>query len=227
MPSRPKTIWTLTCSKPIEPYNLVTCKLLEPIWTVRNTKQKRLPPYSAGDKETNQMDNSHLGKLKPHVLGIAVLFAALLTVQAAYAQAAKPVARPAAAAPKASPVDNVIQLVKSGMSENLIIKTLQRQNKPMDLSPADLVKLKNAGVSENIINVMMDPSSTPAPAAAPTPAPAPAPTPAPAAQPAAAPTAYTPPPPVPNTAAIAQAMKKRVIVDEFDYSAVMTSVAAV
>src|SRR5690348_5511428 len=129
------------------------------------------------------MDNSHLGKLKPHFLGIAVLSAALLTAQGAYAQAAKPAARPAAkpaarpaaAAPKASPVDNVIQLVKSGMSENLIVKTLQRQNKPIDLSPADLVKLKNAGVSENIINMMMDPSSAPAPAAAPAPAPTPAP----------------------------------------------------
>src|SRR5690348_17057707 len=171
------------------------------------------------------MDNSHLGKLKPHILGIAVLFAALPTAQGVYAQAAKPAARPAAAAPKASPVDNVIQLVKSGMSENLIIKTLQRQNKPIDLSPADLVKLKNAGVSENIINVMMDPSSTPAPAAAPAPAPTPAP--APAAQPAPAPAAYTPPPAVPNTAAVANAMKERVIVDEFDYSAVMTSVQAV
>ncbi len=173
------------------------------------------------------MDNSHLGKLKPHVLGIAVLSAALLTAQGAYAQAAKPATRPAAAAPKASPVDNVIQLVKSGMSENLIIKTLKRQNKPIDLSPADLVKLKNAGVSENIINVMMDPSSAPAPAAAPAPAPTAAPATAPATQPAPAPAAYTPPPAVPNTAAIANAMKKRVIVDEFDYSAVMTSVAAV
>jgi curli biogenesis system outer membrane secretion channel CsgG len=122
-------------------------------------------------------------------------------------------------------VDSVIQLVKSGMSENLIIKTLQRQNKPMDLSPGDLVKLKNAGVSENVIGVMMDPSSAPAaaaPATAPTPNPAPA-----APAPAPAPAAYTPPAPVPMTAAVVNAMKKRVIVDEFDYSAVMTNVAAV
>ncbi|MGH9809478.1 MAG: CsgG/HfaB family protein, partial [Terriglobia bacterium] len=108
------------------------------------------------------------------------------------------------------------------MSENLIVKTLQRQNKPMDLSPADLVKLKNAGVSENIIGVMMDPSSAPAAAA---PAPAAAPQPAAPAQ-APAPAAY-PQPAVPMTAAVANAMKKRVIVDEFDYSAVMTSVQAV
>jgi curli biogenesis system outer membrane secretion channel CsgG len=157
------------------------------------------------------MDNSLISKL--------LLSVALVSAESAYSQAAKPATTHAAAPKAASPVDSVIQLVKSGMSENLIIKTLQRQNKPMDLSPADLVKLKNAGVSENVIGIMMDPSSAPAAAAAPTPAPEPA------------PAAYTPPAapaaPVPMTAAVANAMKKRVIVDEFDYSTVMTSVAAV
>ncbi len=89
--------------------------------------------------------------------------------------APKPAApKPAAAKPAAtSPVDSVIQSVKAGLSEGLIIKTLQRDNKPMNLTPADLVKLKNAGVSENIIGVMLDPTSAPAPAAAAAPAPAP------------------------------------------------------
>jgi curli biogenesis system outer membrane secretion channel CsgG len=168
------------------------------------------------------MDSSLISKLKLKSLCLSLLSIALVSVQGAYGQAAKPATHPAA--PKAaSPVDSVIQLVKSGMSENLIIKTLQRQNKPMDLSPGDLVKLKNAGVSENVIGVMMDPSSAPAAAA---PATAPTPTPAPVA-PAPAPAAYTPPAPVPMTAAVVNAMKKRVIVDEFDYSAVMTNVAAV
>src|SRR5579864_637894 len=80
-------------------------------------------------------------------------------------------AAPAKAA--ASPVDSVIESVKAGLSESLIIRTLKRDNKPLDLTPADLVKLKNAGVSENIINVMLDPASAPAAAAAPA-APAPA-----------------------------------------------------
>jgi curli biogenesis system outer membrane secretion channel CsgG len=134
-------------------------------------------------------------------------------------------AKPASQTP--SQVDAVIQSVKAGLSEGLIIKTLQRENKPANLTPADLVKLKNAGVSENIIGVMLDPSSAPAAA---TPAPAPAPT---AAAPAPAPAAPAPaevaPPvsaPAPTAASI-QAQKKRVIVDEFDYSAVMTSVQAV
>ena len=138
---------------------------------------------------------------------------------------ATPASKPAAAP---SPVDNVISLVKSGMSESLIIKTLQKQNKPMNLTPADLVKLQNAKVSENIISTMMDPSSAPAPAAAPAAEPPPAPAPAPA------PVASAPPPaavpvsnPAPAPAATTQAQKKRVIVDAFDYSTVMTSVQSV
>lgn len=128
----------------------------------------------------------------------------------------------------ASPVDSVIQLVKSGMSEGLIIKTLQKQNKPVDLSPDDLLKLKNAGVSENVIGVLMDPASAPAASATAPAAAVSTPAPASAAAPAAAPAAVIPASaPIPNTPAVNAAMKKRVIVDEFDYSAVMTSVQAV
>jgi curli biogenesis system outer membrane secretion channel CsgG len=142
------------------------------------------------------------------------------------AAAPKPApAKPAAAKPAAapSPVDSVIQSVKMGLSENLIIKTLQRDNKPMNLTPGDLVKLKNAGVSENIIGAMLDPTSAPAPAAAAAPAAAPAPPPA----PEPAPVAVSAPPPGPPTAAQLQSQKKRVIVDEFDYSTVKTQVQAV
>ena len=153
------------------------------------------------------------------------------------AAAPKPAApKPAAAKPAAqpSPVDSVIQSVKAGLSESLIIKTLQRDNKPMNLTTADLVKLKNAGVSENLIGVMLDPASAPAAAApaAPTPAvtplaAAPTPPPAPAPEPVPAPVAAAPVSTAPPTAAQLQAQKKRVIVDEFDYSTVKTAVQAV
>jgi len=155
------------------------------------------------------------------------LFAMVGLAQAPPAAAPKPApAKAAAAKPAAapSPVDSVIQSVKAGLSENLIIKTLQRENKPANLTTADLVKLKNAGVSENIIGVMLDPASAPAPAAAAAPAAAPAPPP-PAPEPA--PVAVSAPPPGPPTAAQMQAQKKRVIVDEFDYSTVKTQVQAV
>jgi curli biogenesis system outer membrane secretion channel CsgG len=144
---------------------------------------------------------------------------------------AAPKAAPAKAKAAPSQVDSVIESVKAGLSESLIIRTLQRDNKPANLTTADLVKLKNAGVSENIINVMLDPASAPAAAAAPAApapapvaaaAPAPPPPPAPAPEPAA--TAAAAPAP---SAATTQAEKKRVIVDEFDYSAVKTQVQAV
>jgi len=62
-------------------------------------------------------------------------------------------------------VDDVIKLFKGGMSEGLIIESLRKKGQPADLSPADLVKLKEAGVPESIMQTMMDPKSPP-PAAA-------------------------------------------------------------
>jgi curli biogenesis system outer membrane secretion channel CsgG len=141
-----------------------------------------------------------------------------------------PAAAPASAlkragAPKAaSPVDSVIQLVKAGMSDDLIIKSLKKTNKPLDLAPADMVKLKQAGVSDNIIGIMLDPSSAPAPVAAAAPPPPP---PAPEPAPVPAPVASAPSPDLAPTGPASQAEKKRVIVDEFDYSTVKTSVQAV
>jgi curli biogenesis system outer membrane secretion channel CsgG len=132
--------------------------------------------------------------------------------------------KPAAAKPAASSVDSVIQSVKAGLSESLIIRTIQRENKPANLTTADLVKLKNAGVSEKIIDVMLDPTSAPAASAAPAPAAAPPPPP-PAPEPVAI--SAPPPPPYAPSAAQVQAQKKRVIVDEFDYSTVKTQVQAV
>jgi curli biogenesis system outer membrane secretion channel CsgG len=59
-----------------------------------------------------------------------------------------------------SGVDTVIQLVTNGMSESLVIKQLQSEGKAYALTTPDLLKLQKAGVSENIINVMMDPKTT-------------------------------------------------------------------
>ncbi len=159
------------------------------------------------------------------------LFSSIAIIAAVALAQTPPAAAPAApkrTAPKAaSPVDSVIQLVKGGMSDDLIIRSLKKNNKPVDLSPADMVKLKQAGVSDNVIGVMLDPTAVVAPAAAApvaaSVAPAPAPEPAPVAAsvaPAAAPAPVAPGP-------TAQADKKRVIVDEFDYSTVKSSVQAV
>jgi curli biogenesis system outer membrane secretion channel CsgG len=141
--------------------------------------------------------------------------------------AAAPAPKRAAAPRAASPVDSVIQLVKGGMSDDLIIRSLKKNNKAVDLSPADMVKLKQAGVSDNVIGVMLDPSSAPAASAPPPPPPAaaaPPPAPAPVAS---APAASAPAPAPAPTGATSQADKKRVIVDEFDYSTVKSAVQAV
>jgi len=147
-------------------------------------------------------------------------------------QTTPPPAKPAAAKPAAakpatgSRVDEVIQAVKAGVSEGDVIDSLRQTNKPISLTLADRTKLKQAGVSDNIVKAMLDPASaapaapaaTPAPAAAPAPPPPPEPAPAPAAAPTPAPASSGP---------VSQAQKPRAIIDEFDYSTVMTSVQAV
>ena len=172
--------------------------------------------------------------MKPKLF-LAASFTVSLVVGIALAQTPAPKAAPKAApaksaAPaKASPsrVDSVIESVKAGLSEGLIIRGLQRENKPVDLTTADMVKLKNAGVSENIIGVMLDPGSAPAAATA-APAPAPAPVAAAPPPPAPEPVAAAAPAPAPApSGATSQADKKRVIVDEFDYSTVKTAVQSV
>src|SRR5579872_3982120 len=147
-------------------------------------------------------------------------------------QTTPPPAKPAAAKPAAakpatgSRVDEVIQAVKAGVSEGDVIDSLRQTNKPISLTLADRTKLEQAGVSDNIVKAMLDPASaapaapaaTPAPAAAPAPPPPPEPAPAPAAAPTPAPASSGP---------VSQAQKPRAIIDEFDYSTVMTSVQAV
>jgi curli biogenesis system outer membrane secretion channel CsgG len=88
---------------------------------------------------------------------LACVFAMALTVGIA-AQTA-PAKSPAAAPKVASGVDTVIALVKGGMSESLVIRTLKREGKTYTLTSADLLKLQTAGVSENVIEAMTDPGA--------------------------------------------------------------------
>lgn len=132
----------------------------------------------------------------------------------------KPLVSAAAAAPKPAPaassgIDTVIQLVKGGMSEGMIIRTLKTAAKAYALTPQDMLKLTQAGVSENIMSVMMDPKAEVASATAPAPPP-PAPTPTPAPTPAeSAPVVVaSTPPPAPKVE------KRRLAITPFDYSTV-------
>lgn len=135
--------------------------------------------------------------------------------------------RKPAAAVSASPVDSVIKLLKSGMSETLILKTLQKQ-KAYTPTTDEMVKLKEAGASDNLIGAIIDPSSASAAAAVPMAAPAPkaaAPSaPAVTATPVAAAIASCAPPS--EVSAVANSQKRRLAVSPFDYSTVRTQVTA-
>jgi hypothetical protein len=76
-------------------------------------------------------------------------------------------------------VDQVIQLVKAELSDDLIIAKIKKNNKALDLSTDELLKLKAAKVSENIIMLLMDPTAQPKVAPPPPPPPAPRPEPTP------------------------------------------------
>src|SRR5471030_1129382 len=82
---------------------------------------------------------------------------------------ATPVAKPAAPKPAAMTNLDVIDLVKEGFDETVIIARINKSTKAFDLSTKAMVALKNAGVSQRVITVMLGepdpsaarPSSTP------------------------------------------------------------------
>jgi hypothetical protein len=77
-------------------------------------------------------------------------------------------------------VQDVIKLSKAGLGDDLIIQQLEKKNQRFDLSTDQLLQLKTAAVSDRVIQVMIDPTLKPIPAAV-APAVVPAPTPAKAA----------------------------------------------
>jgi hypothetical protein len=95
---------------------------------------------------------------------ILIIVSIVLVCMAALAQKPAPraAARPAQAKPAATgstnDVDAVIELVKSGMPENLVVKTIQKSGKSYTLAPADVLRLRKAGVGDKVIEAMMDAS---------------------------------------------------------------------
>jgi hypothetical protein len=128
--------------------------------------------------------------------GLVLLFFASATAVFAAPQTTTPAPQASQQSANVNGVDSIIALVQANMSEGLVLKTIQRQNKAYDLTPDDLLKLQKAGVSERIINAMLDPSTisgvNPAAPAGPPAAAAPPVTAAPAAAPAAPRTAAGP-----------------------------------
>jgi hypothetical protein len=103
---------------------------------------------------------------------------------------------PLAFAQQALNNDAIIKLVKAGMSDDLIITTINAQPGNFDVSTDGLIALKTGGASDKVVSAIVLKAS-----AAPPPAPvAPAPSPAP---PAPAPVSPAPPPPAPPAPPVA------------------------
>ena len=133
----------------------------------------------------------------------AIFFAiATMFAQAPPKPAAKPVATMAANDPL---IDSVIQLKRAGMGDDLIVKGILKEKRALTLGVAEMKLLKAAGVSDRVIGVLMDPDSAAPVVAAPVVMSAPAP----ALTPATGP------------------VKRRLAVEEFDFSTVKTSVQAI
>jgi hypothetical protein len=81
--------------------------------------------------------------------------------------------------------DSIIKLVKAGLSDDLIVNTINASPGTYDISADGLIALKTAGASEKVLTAIMQKATAPTPAAIPTPVPAPAATPTPAPAPAA------------------------------------------
>jgi hypothetical protein len=137
-----------------------------------------------------------LGKMKSRHRN--ALLAGLLTALAGllFSQSSPPpqnttpaAAPPKKAAPKAAPVtpvltnQDIIKLVKAKLSDDLIIQKIAQSKTRFDTSVDGLVALRDAGVDDRLLAVIMNPASA---AAA-----------APAARPAATPSANPPPAPAP------------------------------
>src|SRR4051812_32793153 len=92
---------------------------------------------------------------------VAAAVAAGLSLGAAEADRARPAAKPAPkpaaqAAKPATAVDKVVDLAKSGLSEDLILRAINKEALHADLSSADMLRLKQAGVTDKVISAMLD-----------------------------------------------------------------------
>jgi hypothetical protein len=69
-------------------------------------------------------------------------------------------------------LEDVVQLCRSGVSEDVIITKIKKNGKAFDLSTEELLELRKSGVSDNVIKFLLDPTPPYSPPAPPPPAPA-------------------------------------------------------
>jgi curli biogenesis system outer membrane secretion channel CsgG len=146
-------------------------------------------------------------------------------VAAPYAGEAQTAAKHTAA--KVSIVDQTLKLLQAKVPESMIIKKIQDTNTPVNLSTDQMVALKTAGASDTVMTLLENPKATVAAGDAASVA-------AVNAAPQIGANPSTPPPTPVSTVtstthqgSMANNGKKRVAVDEFDYSTVKTAVASI
>src|SRR5215813_2526699 len=72
-------------------------------------------------------------------------------------------------------LEDVVKDSKSGIPEDIIITRIKKNNRPFNLSSAEIRELSESGISTTVIKYLIDPSqpySAPPPAAPPPPPPA-------------------------------------------------------
>ena len=83
------------------------------------------------------------------------------------------VGRGQAAQPKPLVNADIVKMVKAGLAENTIVLAIQNKPSSFDTDPEELIRLKEQGVSQAVLNAMLN-ASNPAPAAPPPSEPPPA-----------------------------------------------------
>jgi hypothetical protein len=74
-------------------------------------------------------------------------------------QPAKPVAEAQVPKPEGLTVEGVVALVEAGLSDDVVIARLRKEDKSFDLKTEEMIRLKKAKVSDAVLRVMIDPKA--------------------------------------------------------------------
>jgi hypothetical protein len=94
----------------------------------------------------------------PLVCTILLLFCSVLAAQSQTQYPTELNLGPPAQSRSKITVNDVIKLSQAGLSDDVIVQQLAKKNQPLDLSTDQIVLLKTAGVSDRVIQTMIDPS---------------------------------------------------------------------
>jgi hypothetical protein len=88
---------------------------------------------------------------------LMMIFVGMATIAIAAPNDVQDAPKPAGSGLK---VSDIQEMVQGGLSEDLVLTALRKENHAFELSPMEMVQLKKGGVSDNIIKVMLDPKAS-------------------------------------------------------------------